>query len=90
MQSVLASLQPPPRQRHADDANDHDLSGDAAEWGSMGGFGNLNKVGGVQGMMVPRVPDVSGLLPCSGRLVCPGQDTLEDQEGLRTGASFEL
>lgn len=57
MNAVLASLQPPPRQQHA--ADEHDLEGDAAEWGSMGGFGNLNKVGGVQGMMVPRVPDVS-------------------------------
>lgn len=82
MQSVLASLQPPPRQRHADDVNDHDLSGDAAEWGSMGGFGNLNKVGGVQGMMVPRVPDVSGLLRCSGRLVCQGYGDIEGSGGI--------
>ena len=32
---------------------------DAAGWGSMGGFGNLSRGGGIEGMALPRVADVS-------------------------------
>ena len=59
MNSVLAQLAP---QAHRDlDHQDGDVPTDAAAWGSMAGFGNLNKAGGVDGMQVPRVPDVSPL-----------------------------
>ncbi|KAL7421000.1 Proteasome subunit beta type-5 [Cryptotrichosporon argae] len=34
----------------------------AAEWGSLGGFGDLNRLGGVRGMAVPRVPDPAAFL----------------------------
>jgi 20S proteasome subunit beta 5 len=58
MNAVLSQLQP---QSHYDrDENEHEsTSRDAAAWGSMGGFGNLAAGGGIGGMMVPRVSDVS-------------------------------
>lgn len=58
MDAVLTQLQPAPAHRRG--ADEDELSNeDAAAWGSMGGFGNLGRTGGVQGMSVPRVPDVS-------------------------------
>ncbi|WVR09043.1 hypothetical protein IAU60_006103 [Kwoniella sp. DSM 27419] len=61
MNSVLSQLQPEPahRMQRADDEFDH---ADAASWGSMAGFGNLSKTGGVQGMSVPRVADPTAFL----------------------------
>jgi hypothetical protein len=60
MKSVLAQLQPPKHHFGADDEERRELERDAAEWGSMGGFGNLGRSGAVEGMSVPRVLDVSG------------------------------
>jgi hypothetical protein len=48
MNAVLQSLQPPTRHTNEDEED---------AWG----YGNLNESGGVRGMMVPRVPDVSRL-----------------------------
>jgi 20S proteasome subunit beta 5 len=58
MNSVLAQLQPP-KHHFGDDEDRRELERDAAEWGSMGGFGNLGRSGAVEGMSVPRVLDVS-------------------------------
>ena len=58
MDTLVAQLSPAHRlSREADGVN-----GDAAGWGSMGGFGNLARNGSVKGMSIPRVPDVSGTM----------------------------
>ncbi|RSH94990.1 Proteasome subunit beta type-5 [Saitozyma podzolica] len=44
MNSVLAQLQPP-KHHFGDDEDRRELERDAAEWGSMGGFGNLGRSG---------------------------------------------
>ena len=54
MDALVARLQPP-RQLPS---NEDDEAG-PAEWGSMGGYGNLSSKGLVRGMAIPRVPDVS-------------------------------
>lgn len=58
MDAVLTQLQPAASHRSTREEEDG-YEGDAAAWGSMGGFGNLDRMGGVQGMSIPRVPDVS-------------------------------
>ncbi|GFZ47094.1 proteasome endopeptidase complex [Saitozyma sp. JCM 24511] len=62
MNSILAQLQPPKHHFGADDEERRELERDAAEWGSMGGFGNLGRSGAVEGMSVPRVLDPSAFL----------------------------
>jgi hypothetical protein len=56
MDAVLTQLQP--SAAHGRDRDEDGYEGDAAAWGSMGGFGNLGRTGGVEGMSIPRVPDV--------------------------------
>jgi 20S proteasome subunit beta 5 len=59
MNAVLKQLQPPTHHLGDEEQDQHDL----AAWGSMGGFGNLGRTGGVRGMEVPRVLDVSETNP---------------------------
>jgi hypothetical protein len=55
MDTLVAQIAPPSRNHDHDELNDHDSS----SWGSMAGFGNLARNGGIKGMDIPRVPDVS-------------------------------
>ncbi|WWC91177.1 proteasome subunit beta type-5 [Kwoniella dendrophila CBS 6074] len=59
MNSVLTQLQPHQSRLEEYDELEHT---DAAAWGSMAGFGNLSRTGGVQGMSVPRVSDPTAFL----------------------------
>jgi len=58
MNSLVAQIQPPPRRPQHDD----EYTSDPAAWGSMGGYGNLSRTGGIDGMSVPRVSDVRPLV----------------------------
>lgn len=59
MDTLVASLQPA-RQEHDEEGSSRNPS----EWGSMAGFGNLDRTGAVDSMLVPGVPDVSGFGTC--------------------------
>ncbi|WVW79394.1 hypothetical protein I302_101363 [Kwoniella bestiolae CBS 10118] len=62
MNSVLTQLQPSaPHQNRLEEQDELDRT-DAASWGSMAGFGNLDRTGGVQGMSIPRVSDPTSFL----------------------------
>lgn len=56
MDSLVANLSPQSLRTHDAEASSH---ADAAAWGSMAGFGNLDRSGAVESMAVPGVPDVS-------------------------------
>lgn len=58
MDALVANIAHPPAARQPRDEDERS----AAEWGSMGGFGNLDASGAVSGMTVPAVPDVSALM----------------------------
>ncbi|OCF35592.1 proteasome component PRE2 [Kwoniella heveanensis CBS 569] len=60
MNSVLTQLQPAAPHRMQED--DEFQQADSASWGSMAGFGNLSRSGGVQGMSIPRVSDPTAFL----------------------------
>jgi hypothetical protein len=66
MDSVLAQMTT--AVGHGLGHQDGDVAQDAAAWGSMAGFGNLTNTGGVNGMQVPRVPDVSSIHRAGTRL----------------------
>lgn len=56
MNDILTQLRPQEALRREDDEfGGNDLAG----WGSHAGYGNLGRSGGVEGMSIPRVPDVS-------------------------------
>lgn len=61
MDAVLSQLQPRSNLRRGD--NDEFAGDDVAAWGSMAGYGNLDRHGGINSMTVPRTPDVSAC-PC--------------------------
>lgn len=65
MDTLVAHFQPTSRRPDHDD----ELV-DPTGWGSMGGFGNLSRGGGVKGMTIPRVPDVRSLPHVSILLLC--------------------
>ena len=56
MDAVISRLQPP-RQLHDPEDDTHDAN--SAAWGSMAGYGNLDRLAGVGAMDMPRVADVS-------------------------------
>ncbi|WVQ81489.1 proteasome subunit beta type-5 [Cryptococcus sp. DSM 104549] len=62
MNSVLTQIQPSASHNPLAAADDEFDSADAAAWGSMAGFGNLSRTGGIQGMSIPRVLDPANFL----------------------------
>ena len=56
MDTLVAQLRAPSALPRSDDDETY---GEATERGSMGGFGNLSRLGGLSGMTIPRVADVS-------------------------------
>ncbi|WRT69102.1 proteasome subunit beta type-5 [Kwoniella shivajii] len=62
MNSVLTQIQPSNPHSRLEGEDEFEQYTDSASWGSMAGFGNLNRTGGVMGMDVPRVSNPSAFL----------------------------
>ncbi|WVQ74423.1 proteasome subunit beta type-5 [Cryptococcus sp. DSM 104548] len=62
MNAVRQQIQQPSALNKLAAAEDEFADTDAAAWGSMAGFGNLSRTGGIQSMSIPRVSDPTAFL----------------------------
>ncbi|WWC73059.1 uncharacterized protein I206_107024 [Kwoniella pini CBS 10737] len=61
MNSVLTHIQPSSTHSRLEEQDEFEHT-DSAAWGSMAGFGNLSRTGGIAGMSVPRVANPTAFL----------------------------
>ncbi|WVO15417.1 proteasome subunit beta type-5 [Cryptococcus depauperatus] len=62
MNSILQQVQPQRGLSQFGPEEDELANADAASWGSMAGFGNLSRTGGIEAFNVPRVQDPTSFL----------------------------